>query len=90
MASYLFQAYKLLVKNQSSSLASVQRVYWYTWATIYCCEQFRFSGLVKYDGKTTVTPMPALEQYTRSAQRDEGCVKDESAQCATAPPAAPR
>lgn len=89
MASYLFRAYKLLVKNQSSSLASVQRVYWYTWATIYCCEQFRFSGLVEYDNKQTVTPKPALEQYTRSAQRDEGCVKDERAQCTT-PPASPR
>ena len=81
MASYLYRAYKLLVKNQSSSLASVQRVYWYTWATIYCCEQFRFSGLVEYDNKQTVTPKPALDQYTRSAQRDEGCVKNESALC---------
>lgn len=86
MASYLFRAYKLLVKNQSSSLAGVQRVYWYTWSTIYCCEQFRFAGLTKYDPeKHTVTPMPALQQYTRSAQRDQGCVKDERAQCATAP-----
>lgn len=89
MARYLFRAYKQLVKNQSSSLANVQRVYWYTWATIYCCEQFRFSGLVRYDNRQTVTPKPALDQYTRSAQRDEGCVKDEKAQCAT-PPAAPR
>jgi hypothetical protein len=91
MASYLFRAYKLLVKNQSSSLANVQRVYWYTWSTIYCCDQFRFAGLTKYDAeKQTVTPMPALQQYARSAQRDEGCVKDERAQCATAPPASPR
>jgi hypothetical protein len=89
MASYLYRAFKLLVKNQRSSLANVQRVYWYTWASTYCCEQFRFSGLLKYDGKQTVTPMPALDQYVRSARRDEGCVKDEQAQCAP-PPASPR
>jgi hypothetical protein len=82
MAAYVEQAYRLLVKNQSSSLAKVQRVYWYTWASSYCCEQFRYTGLVKYDGKDTVTPMPALEQYMRSAQLYEGCVKDEQAQCA--------
>jgi hypothetical protein len=82
MAAYVEQAYRLLVKSQSSSLAKVQRVYWYTWASSYCCEQFRYTGLVKYDGKDTVTPMPALEQYMRSAQLYEGCVKDEQAQCA--------
>jgi hypothetical protein len=87
MADYLWRAYKLLVRNQSSSLAAVQRVYWYTWASAYCCDQFRFTGLVKYDGKETVSPMPALEQYTRSAQLYEGCQKDEKAQCVTAEPA---
>lgn len=86
MADYLWRAYKLLVKNQSSSLAAVQRVYWYTWASNYCCEQFRFTGLVKYDGKETVSPMPALEQYTRSAQVYQGCQKDEQAQCVAPQP----
>jgi hypothetical protein len=81
MAAYLARAIKLLVKNQSSSIANVQRVYWYTWASIYCCEQFRFTGLVKYDNKETVTPMPALARYTSSAQKYEGCRKDEFAQC---------
>jgi hypothetical protein len=89
MATYLRRSYKLLVKNQSSSLANVQRVYWYTWASIYCCEQFRFTGLLQYDNKDTVTPMPALDQYVRSAQAYEGCVKDEQAQCVQSQPAAP-
>ncbi|HEX8743159.1 MAG TPA: glycosyl hydrolase [Thermoleophilaceae bacterium] len=89
MASFLWRAYKLLVKNQSSSLASVQRVYWYTWASSYSSEQFKFTGLVKYDGKQTVTPMPALEQYARSARLYEGCQKDERAQCMTDQPQQP-
>jgi hypothetical protein len=86
MAAYLWSAYKLLVKNQKSGLGKVQRAYWYTWASSYTGEQFRYSGLVKYDGDTTVTPMPALGQYTHSAQHYEGCVKNEQAQCAPAVP----
>ena len=89
MASYLWRAYKLLVKNQRSSLANVQRVYWYTWASTYCCEQFRYTGLLKYDNRETTTPMPALDQYVRSAQTYQGCVKDEQAQCVQSPPASP-
>lgn len=87
MADYLWQSYKLLVRNRSSSLAGVGRVYWYTWASNYVSEQFKFTGLVKYDGQETVTPMPALDVYARSAQRDEGCTKDDRAQCVTAQPA---
>jgi hypothetical protein len=87
MGQYLSRAYKLLVKNLSSSLAGVQRVYWYNWASVYCCEQFRFTGLLQYDNEETVKPMPALEQYVRSARRYQGCEKDEKAQCmpATSP-----
>ena len=87
MADYLWQSYKLLVRNQRSSLAGVKRVYWYTWASNYVSEQFKFTGLVKYDGMETVTPMPALETYTRSAQRDQGCPKDDKAQCIPPDPA---
>ena len=87
MGLYLARAFKLLVRNQRSSLGNVQRVYWYTWASVYCCEQFRFTGLLKYDNDETVTPMPALDRYVASAQRYQGCVKDEKAQCAPAGPA---
>jgi hypothetical protein len=89
MAEYLEQSYRLLVKNRKSSLAGVKRVYWYNWASTYCCEVFRFTGLLKYDNAEGVEPMPALEEYRRSAQRYQGCQKDERAQCvpATPPPA---
>ena len=89
MGDYLTRAFKLLVKNQSSSLANVQRVYWYNWASVYCCEQFRFTGLMKYDNKATTTPMPALEDYVASARRYQGCVKDDKAQCTPAGGPAP-
>ena len=91
MASYLWNAYKILVKNRSSSLARVERVYWYNWASVYCCEQFRFTGLLSYDNEDTVEPKPALDYYRRIAQRHQGCAKDEQAQCVEpgAQPAAP-
>ena len=89
MADYLEESYRLLVKNRSSSLAGVKRVYWYNWASTYCCEQFRFSGLLRYDNKETVEPMPALEEYRKSARRYQGCAKDEQARCAAAPATPP-
>ena len=81
MADFLARAYELLVENQSSSLAGVRRAYWFNWASVYCCEQFRFTGLLQYDNRETATPKPALEQYRRSALRDEGCQKDAQARC---------
>jgi hypothetical protein len=92
MADYLERAYDVLVRNRSSSLAKVARVYWYNWASVYCCEQFRFTGLLQYDNKETVTPKPAFERYASVARRYEGCEKDEQARCVqpTATPAARR
>jgi hypothetical protein len=89
MADYLEDAYDVLVKNRSSSLAKVARVYWYNWASVYCCEQFRFTGILQYDNKETVTPKPAFERYVAVARRYEGCEKDEQARCVQ-PAASPR
>lgn len=89
MADFLFRSYKLLSERWQSTSSGALRVYWYTWASVYCCEQFRYTGLLAYDNKSKTTPKPALEQYVRSAQRDQGCVKDQGAQC-MAPVAARR
>jgi hypothetical protein len=88
MADYVEDAYDVLVKNLSSSLAKVARVYWYNWASVYCCEQFRFTGLLQYDNKETVTPKPAFDRYVAVARRYQGCEKDEQAQCVQ-PPVSP-
>ena len=79
MASFLRHSYRLLVKNLGSS-ARVARVYWYNWASDYCCDQFRFVGLLRYRADR-VEPKPALAEYRRSARLHEGCVKDERARC---------
>ena len=93
MADYLERGYDVLVKNLSSSLGSVARVYWYNWASVYCCEQFRFTGLLQYDNKMTVTPKPAYDRFVTVARRYQGCQKDSRAQCVPpgqpAQPAAP-
>ena len=83
MATFLRDAFDLLVKNRGSSLAGVKRVYWYSWASTYCCEQFRFTGLLRYDNKDTVEPMPALGAFVKSARRYEGCEKNAQAECVT-------
>jgi hypothetical protein len=90
MADYLERAYDVLVKNRKSSLAKVARAYWYNWASVYCCEQFRFTGLLQYDNKMTVTPKPAYERFVAVARRYEGCEKDTRAQCVAPPTAALR
>ena len=94
MADYLERAYDVLVKNLSSSLGKVTRVYWYNWASVYCCEQFRFTGLLQYDNKMTVTPKPAFDRFVVVARRYQGCEKDTRAQCVqpgqSPTPAAPR
>jgi hypothetical protein len=81
MADFLFRAYELLAKRWQSTSSGAVRVYWYTWASVYCCEQFRYTGLLAYDNKSTTTPKPALERYVKSAQRDQGCVKDQFGAC---------
>ena len=83
MASFLRSSYRLLVKNLGST-GRVGRVYWYNWASDYCCDQFRFAGLLRYDADK-VAPMPALAEYRRSARLHQGCRKDERARCVGTP-----
>jgi len=82
MADFLTTAMEKLAAGQTQSNVRVSRVYWYNWASVYCCEQFRFTGLLAYDNKNAVTPKPAFDRYVQVAQRYEGCQKDAMAQCA--------
>jgi hypothetical protein len=88
MASYLRSAYKLLADSSTKSYAAT-RVYWYTWASYYCCEQFAFTGLLSYEPYSRkFEDKPALGEYVAAARRDEGCAKDAFATC-TQPAALP-
>jgi hypothetical protein len=57
------------------------RVYWYTWASDYTRgDLFDFAGLSSFnDG--SFTRRPALEAYTESARRAEGCRKTSAGTC---------
>jgi hypothetical protein len=81
MADFLERSFEVIIANRTKSLSKVVRVYWYNWASVYCCEQFRFTGLLTYDNKNTVTPKPAFDRYVLVAQRHQGCQKDAQAQC---------
>jgi hypothetical protein len=60
MARFLSRSYKAIAAARAKPATRVERAYWYTWASVYCCEQFRFSGLLHYDEDGGVRAMPAL------------------------------
>ena len=85
MATFLDGAYRSLVANRNSREKGGQRVYWYNWASVYCCEVFRFTGLMAYDNRERVSPKPAHEAYLQSARKYQGCYKLSNGQCLGAP-----
>ena len=68
MARFLSRSYKALAAARGRSGTRVDRAYWYTWASLYCCEQFRFSGLLQYDNKEGVKPKPALRALSAAVK----------------------
>jgi arabinogalactan endo-1,4-beta-galactosidase len=68
MAKFISGSYRAVAKARSKSDTRVDRIYQYTWASVYCCEQFRFTGLLAYDNKETVTPKPAYDAYVSAAK----------------------
>jgi hypothetical protein len=68
MAEFLSSSYKAVARARRGRAAVVDRVYWYTWASVYCCTQFRFTGLLQYDNRETVEPKPAFGAYAGAVQ----------------------
>jgi hypothetical protein len=69
MAERLTEAYELLADERRR--LRLERVHWYTWASSYSGEPFRFAGLLRYDPALSFAPTPALTAYARSARRHE-------------------
>jgi hypothetical protein len=83
MGDFLTTAMEHVIANQNSPNVRVSRVYWYTWASVYCCgDIFRYTGLRQYDPRNqTLEDKPAYAAFVDSARRHEGCVKNSSAAC---------
>jgi hypothetical protein len=81
MAKFLTGTYANTSKTRRSTAVAVSRVYWYTWASVYCCEIFRYTGLLAYDNQDAVKAMPAYKAYVRSARHAQGCTKASSGAC---------
>jgi hypothetical protein len=83
MADFLTTAMEKLVAGQGSANVRVSRVYWYTWASVYCCgDIFRYTGLRIYDPRNnTLKDKPAYAAYLDSARRHQACVKNSSGVC---------
>jgi Glycosyl hydrolase catalytic core len=66
MAAYLTGAYRLL-------RARAPRVYWYTWASEYRGDIFRYTGLFRYrGGRKQPVAQPAYRAYVKIARKLEG------------------
>ena len=80
---FLTTAMEKLVAGQTSTNVRVSRVYWYTWASVYCCgDIFRYAGLRKYDPRDqTLSNKPAYAAFLDSARRHQACVKNRAAVC---------
>jgi hypothetical protein len=71
MASFLTRSYDMVIARRRSRTVRVSRIYWYTWASVYCCgDIFRFTGLRVYNpNDQTVTNKPAFDAYQASAAK---------------------
>lgn len=88
MADFLTTSFEKVIAGRRSRNVRVSRVYWYTWASIYCCgDIFRYNGLRQYDPeRQTLSDKPAYFAYRDVARAHEGCVKTETAVCAPPEP----
>jgi hypothetical protein len=68
MASFLSRSYALLLAARRDPAVRVERAYWYTWASSYCCDLFGFAGLKRYDPESGhLRARPAFAAYRRVA-----------------------
>jgi hypothetical protein len=75
MASYLRGSYEGLRRL-------TPRAYWYTWASEYRGDIFRFTGLFRFrSGDTRLRVQPAFRSFVKTARRMEGCVKTSAGVC---------
>lgn len=83
MADFLTTSLEKLIAYQGSANVRVSRVYWYTWASVYCCgDIFRYTGLRQYDPRDhSLRDKPAYAAFVDSARRHQGCVKNSSGAC---------
>jgi hypothetical protein len=82
MAKFLEKSYGEIARTRRSRRVGVSRAYWYTWASSYSGDLFRFTGLFHYDAASgRMDAMPAFRTYRRAARRHEGCTKAPSGDC---------
>jgi hypothetical protein len=87
MADFLTTSMEKVIAGQRSRNVRVSRVYWYSWASIYTGDIFRFTGLRMYDPHAqTLSDKPAFSAFVESAQRHEACTKTSAGTCQQASP----
>jgi polysaccharide biosynthesis protein PslG len=79
-AKLLTRAYELLAESRRDRAVGVTRAYWYTWASSYSGDIFRFAGLQEFDGRA-FRRKRSLGAYARAARRYQGCAKTSAGVC---------
>jgi hypothetical protein len=81
MARFLTGTVAALARQLRKPRTRVARVYWYTWASEYQGDIFRYAGLFRYAGDSAPAPEAAYGAYAHAAQRLEGCAKTPEGIC---------
>jgi hypothetical protein len=82
MADFLTTSMEKIIAYRRSRNVRVSRVYWYSWASTYTDDIFRFTGLREYDPRNqTLRDKPAYAAFVESARRHQACVKNSSGAC---------
>jgi hypothetical protein len=81
MAKFLTATYADVAANRRKRSVRVTRVYWYTWASEYRGDLFRFTGLSRYRTGGEEQRKPAYGAYVRIARKLQGCTKTTAGRC---------
>jgi hypothetical protein len=81
MARFLTGSYKSLARTRRNPAIGVSRAFWYTWASEYSGDIFRYTGLFRYDGTGSAGAQLAFGAYVQVARLLEGCTKASSGSC---------
>jgi hypothetical protein len=68
MARWLTGAYRDIASGLRKPALRVTRAYWYTWASEYRGDIFRYTGLLRYRLGATASRKPAYSAYAKVAR----------------------
>jgi hypothetical protein len=81
MAKWLTASYKDVAAHLRSPKLRVTRMYWYTWASEYRGDIFRYTGLLRFRAGGEPVRKPAYAAYVKVARKLTGCRRTRTGRC---------